>query len=156
EVVTQERPVLVVPMAGQGQRFIAAGYDQPKPFIDVDGKSMIHRVLENLNLPHFETVRIARNEHMAAEAGQIPRLKAANERLQVIGIDGLTEGSACTILMAREHIHRDAPLLIANCDQIVDFDCHDFVEDALSRKLDGSILVFRETERSTKWSYVKT
>lgn len=151
-----EHPVLVVPMAGDGQRFVSAGYKQPKPFIDVDGKPMIARVLDNLNLPHFETVLIARNEHMAAEARQVAELKAGNDWLSFVGIDGLTEGSVSTILRAREKIHRDAPLLIANCDQIVDFDCTEFVEDALSKNLDGSILVFREPARNPKWSYVKT
>lgn len=151
-----ERPVLVVPMAGEGQRFADAGYKQPKPFIDVNGKSMIERVLDNLHLPHFETVLIARNEHMAAEAGQVAKLKSANDWLSFVGIDGLTEGSVSTILRARNKIHRDTPLVIANCDQIVDFDCSEFVEDALSRNLDGSILVFREPDRNPKWSYVKT
>jgi len=39
---------IVIPMAGLGSRFSAAGFEKPKPFIDVSGKAMIVRVLENL------------------------------------------------------------------------------------------------------------
>ena len=34
---------IVIPMAGLGSRFSKAGYEKPKPFIDVNGKPMIHR-----------------------------------------------------------------------------------------------------------------
>ena len=74
----------------------------------------------------------------------------------IVPVDQLTEGSVCTILLARNEIDRNAPLLIANCDQIVDFDCSEFIDDCIERKLDGSILVFREPGRSPKWSYAKT
>ena len=41
---------IVVPMAGRGYRFVEQGYTDPKPFIDVNGKPMIQRVIENLNI----------------------------------------------------------------------------------------------------------
>ena len=37
-------------MAGEGSRFKDAGYTFPKPLIDVNGKPMIQRVVENLEL----------------------------------------------------------------------------------------------------------
>jgi hypothetical protein len=46
-------------------------------------------------------------------------------------------------------------LLIANCDQIVDFSAADFVSDAKSRKLDGSILTFHDPSRDPKWSFAR-
>src|SRR3546814_9983194 len=67
----------------------------------------------------------------------------------------MTEGTACTLLHARNEVAENAPLMIANCDQIVDFDCADFVTDCFSRDLDGSILVFREPDRNPKWSYAR-
>ena len=38
---------ILIPMAGLGSRFAKAGYKKPKPFIDVSGKPMIVRVVEN-------------------------------------------------------------------------------------------------------------
>jgi NDP-sugar pyrophosphorylase family protein len=149
------KPILVIPMAGEGARFVRAGYKEPKPFINVAGKSMIQRVLENLDFKSFETVLLARAEHLARLPSPVRELIVGNS-IRVVPVDQLTEGSVCTILLGRREIDRNAPLLIANCDQLVDFDCKDFIADCINRKLDGSILVFREPSGDPKWSYVRT
>jgi dTDP-glucose pyrophosphorylase len=59
------------------------------------------------------------------------------------------------VLTARAHIDPDAPLLIANCDQIVDFDCAAYIGDAVERNLDGSILCFKDRDRNPKWSFAR-
>jgi NDP-sugar pyrophosphorylase family protein len=145
---------VVIPMAGLGSRFSAAGYSKPKPFIDVKGATMIERVMDNLRLENGRFVLIALQSHLDAE----PQVKAALEGrpdLTFAPIDFVTEGAACTVLTARSHLDPEAPLLIANCDQIVDFECEAFVEDAVARGLDGSILVFKNKERDPKWSFAK-
>lgn len=150
-----KRPTLVIPMAGDGSRFVKAGYRRPKPFIDVCGKPMIWRVLENLDYTNFQVVLLARNAHLEAEP-KFARELANQKQVRIVEVDRLTEGSVCTVLLGRREIDREAPLLIANCDQIVDFDCARFIEDCRQRRLDGSILVFREPTRNTKWSYAQT
>ena len=147
-----QRPTLVIPMAGEGSRFAKAGYKLPKPFIDVCGKPMIARVLDNLDHKAFDVVLLVRAAHLEAEPDLVQAL-AQDYNFRTVPVDQLTEGAACTILLARRDLNRNAPLLIANCDQIVDFDCDKFIKDCADRKLDGSILVFREPERNTKWSY---
>ncbi len=149
-----QRPTLVIPMAGEGARFVKAGYVLPKPFIDVCGVPMISRVLDNLDHKAFDVVLLARTAHLEAEP-ELAQSLIADRGFKVVKVDRLTEGSACTVLLARREINRNAPLLIANCDQIVDFDCSKFVNDCLDRKLDGSILVFREPGRDPKWSYAR-
>tara|TARA_R110000796_G_scaffold240591_1_gene361737 strand:+ start:7799 stop:7978 length:180 start_codon:yes stop_codon:yes gene_type:complete len=42
---------VLIPMAGLGSKFKNAGFKNPKPLIDVAGKPMIQRVIENINLP---------------------------------------------------------------------------------------------------------
>ena len=141
-------------MAGEGRRFKSAGYKKPKPFIDVNGKPMITRVLDNLNMPNARFILIARSEHLAAE----PEVSAELEKnydCRFITVDKLTEGMACTILFAREFINNDNPLLLANSDQLVDITIADFVEDCLSGQMDGSIMTFTDRERNPKWSFVK-
>ncbi len=143
---------IVIPMAGEGRRFLDAGYTTPKPFIDVDGIPMIERVLRNVNAPGANYILIARREHVENAAAQEIAEKYG---VTYITVDKLTEGTACTALYARKYINNDAPLLFANSDQIVDIDINDFVADCDKRGLCGSILTFRDEEKNNKWSFVE-
>jgi NDP-sugar pyrophosphorylase family protein len=145
---------VVIPMAGLGSRFVKEGYQKPKPFIDVLGKTMIERVMDNLSLPEANYILLARREHIEREANLVAQL-LERPKLKIITVEQLTEGTACTVLLARQEIDRDAPLLIANCDQIVDFNCVDFIDDCFENNLDGSILVFEDPELNPKWSFAK-
>ncbi|NDJ28150.1 lipopolysaccharide biosynthesis protein [Campylobacter sp. MIT 12-8780] len=145
---------IVIPMAGLGSRFVKAGFDKPKPFIDILGKPMIIRVLENLRYKGAKYILIARKEHLIQEKKLIDEIKN-NFNAEFIGIDKLTEGTACTVLYARKYIDNDKPLMIANSDQIVDINIADFIDDSLNRGLDGSILTFIDQEKNPKWSFVK-
>lgn len=145
---------IVIPMAGLGSRFKDAGYETPKPFIDVMGKPMILRVLENLAMPSARYILITRKGHfLGLSAEHEKQLEQFN--VTVIEIDHLTEGTACTVLFARSLINNDDPLLIANSDQLVDMNIADFISDASERNLDGSILCFPEPSGDKKWSYAK-
>jgi len=145
---------IVIPMAGLGSRFSIAGFEKPKPFIDVNGKPMISRVLDNIGIKNAKFFLIAQKSHLEKESiivNEIEKKYDAN----FIPIDGLTEGTACTVLHARKHINNDSPLIIANSDQIVDIDLSKFLMDCQNRKLDGSILCFEDPEKNPKWSFAK-
>lgn len=146
---------IVIPMAGEGSRFVKAGYDKPKPFIDVLGKPMIEHVIENLAYDNARYILIARKEHLQREQEVVKQL-AEKYNATFIGIDKLTEGTACTVLYAKEYIDNDDPLLIANSDQIVDLDIKTFIDDCETRNLDGSILTFHDHEMNPKWSFAAT
>lgn len=150
--VAPPRVNIVIPMAGRGSRFRDAGYTKPKPFIDVAGKAMIERVLENLAFPNAQFILIAQQEHLDAEPEFAARLGSRPD-VRIVPLTAVTEGSACTVLVARPYIDDDVPLLIANCDQLVDIDIADFLDDCHSRRLDGSILCFRDVKRDPKWSF---
>ncbi len=145
---------IVIPMAGMGSRFAKEGYAKPKPFIDVAGKPMICRVIDNLYYPNANYYLIARKEHLEAEAALVKEIET-NYNAKFIAIDKLTEGTACTVLYAREVINNDMPLLIANSDQIVDCDIKAFIDECLSNKKDGSILTFIDEELNPKWSFAR-
>lgn len=145
---------IVIPMAGLGSRFAKDGYEKPKPFIDVAGKSMIARVIENLYIPKANYILIARKEHLEREKALVQQL-STSYNATFIGIDKVTEGTACTVLFARQYINNNTPLLIANSDQLVDSSNEDFVNDCLNRKLDGSILTFTDHEKNPKWSFAR-
>jgi UDP-N-acetylglucosamine diphosphorylase / glucose-1-phosphate thymidylyltransferase / UDP-N-acetylgalactosamine diphosphorylase / glucosamine-1-phosphate N-acetyltransferase / galactosamine-1-phosphate N-acetyltransferase len=145
---------IVIPMAGAGSRFSQAGFQKPKPFIDVKGKPMIVRVLENLAYPQARYILIARKEHMDAETALVHQIERDFNAI-FIPIDKLTEGTACTILYARRYINNELPILIANSDQIVDMSIANFIEDCQRRQLDGSIVTFVDEKRDPKWSFAK-
>lgn len=145
---------IVIPMAGQGSRFAQVGYEKPKPFIDVNGKPMIVRVMENLAYKDANFILIGRKEHLDKEALMVEELKA-KFCCTIIAIDKLTEGTACTVLYAHKAINNNHPLLIANSDQIVDASISDFIDDCIERDLDGSILCFDDKELNPKWSFAK-
>jgi len=145
---------IVIPMAGEGSRFKKAGYIKPKPFIDVLGKPMIVRVLENLKFEDANYILIARKEHLEKEKDLVENIKN-NFNVTFIPITNLTEGTACSVLYARKYINNDTPLLIANSDQIVNIRLEELINDCKNRNLDGSILTFIDKYKDPKWSFAK-
>ena len=145
---------VVIPMAGLGSRFLNAGYDVPKPFIEVNGKPLIELVLENLRLPDARYILLVRQEHMQSQAAALDQL-AKKFDVQLVPIPKLTEGAACTVLHAHRLINTDVPLLLANSDQFIDASVQEYIEDCMHRGLDGSILTFIDAEKNPKWSFAK-
>jgi dTDP-glucose pyrophosphorylase len=141
-------------MAGMGSRFSKAGFEKPKPFIDVDGKPMIVRVLENLVYEDARYILIARQEHLDKEPDLVREIEKKFNAV-FICIDKLTEGTACTALYARKLINNETPLLISNSDQIIDVDIAVFINDCVQRGLDGSILTFIDEFQDPKWSFAR-
>ena len=139
-------------MAGAGSRFVKAGYASPKPFIDVCGKTMIERVLDNLKIDDSHFILIVREEHFILEK-DILELIREHYDCKIITVDKLTEGAVCTILLSSWLINNEEPLLLANSDQIVEMNLQDFIDDTDKRKLEGSIFTFYSNH--PKWSYAK-
>jgi NDP-sugar pyrophosphorylase family protein len=141
---------IVIPMAGRGQRFIDEGYDKPKPLIEVMGVPMIKRVIDSLALKKYECrfIFIALQEHL--EQGLQDYL---SDKGTVIPLNLVTEGAVCTTLMALKHINNDTPLVIANCDQYLEWDFDNFISDA--SEYDGSVVVFNSTNPHHSYALVK-
>ena len=49
---------LLLPIAGNGQRFIDAGYTSPKPLIEINGKTILDRSLESVNIDNCNLIFI--------------------------------------------------------------------------------------------------
>lgn len=144
---------IVIPMAGAGSRFSAAGYILPKPLIDVSGKPMIEVVVNNIRpkRPH-RYIFICQKAHV--EQYDLKNfLYALAPNCEVIQIDEVTEGAACTVLMARSFIDSDAPLMIVNSDQYVDFDINNYLDTLDKKGLDGLIMTMWAD--NPKWSFVE-
>ena len=142
---------VLIPMAGAGSRFEKAGYTFPKPLIDVRGKPMIQWVVDNLNV-EAKYIFIVQQSHFK-KYNLKETLSNFCPNNEIIQIDGITEGAACTTLLAKQYIDKDEPLIIANSDQFVEWDSDEFIYSCNAGDLDANILTFNSTH--PKWSYAK-
>lgn len=145
---------ILIPMAGEGSRFAKEGYTFPKPLIDVNGKPMIQTVVENLDF-NAEYIFLVRGEHLNKYEGLEDTLqRITNGKCSIVVVDELTEGAACTALLAKEHIDNDEDLLIANSDQYIEYSPENF--NMLKEMTDVDAMVYTFEAVHPKWSFVKT
>jgi NDP-sugar pyrophosphorylase family protein len=145
---------ILIPMAGEGSRFAKEGYTFPKPLIDVNGKPMIQTVVENLDFD-CEYIFLLRKEHLEKYEGMLDTLgRITNDRFQYVVVDGLTEGAACTALLAEEYIDNDEDLLIANSDQFIEYEPENFKSFKNLTNTDAIVFTFNAVH--PKWSFVRT
>lgn len=138
-------------MAGRGKRFVDAGHEVPKPLINVLGKPMIQAVVENLQIDGDYIFIIQRQYDDDYNVADL--LTQIVPNCTIIQIDGITEGPACTALLAENYINDD-PLIIVNCDQIIeDFNIEHLLKFTKVNKADGVLGAFIST--SNKNSYLK-
>ena len=141
-------------MAGKGSRFKDAGYAFPKPLIEIMGKTMVEVVVNNLR-PNCEYrfIFICQKEHYEKyDLYNILKNSTLN-KFEVVQINGVTEGAACTVLTASQFINNNDELLIANSDQYIETDINEFVRFARKGKKDGLIMTFNSSH--PKWSYAR-
>jgi len=142
---------ILIPMAGRGKRFEDAGYSFPKPLIDINGKAMIQVIVENLNFA-ADHIFLCQSEHCAKYSLK-ELLRLISPDCKIINVNGVTEGAACTALLAKELINNDDELIIANSDQWIDWNNQHFLSFLRNNDADGGIVTFIATH--PKWSFVK-
>ena len=146
-----EKLNVLIPMAGAGSRFEKAGYTFPKPLIDVNGKPMIQVVVDNLNLDANFIYVVQKSHRQKYNLDTLLNLITPN--CTIIEVDGITEGAACTALLAKDYINNDNPLFFANSDQYVEWNSSEFMYKMQETNFDGGIVTFKSTH--PKWSFVK-
>ncbi|MDC3404088.1 HAD-IA family hydrolase [Candidatus Pelagibacter sp.] len=142
---------ILIPMAGAGSRFADAGYIFPKPLIEIDKKPMIQWVVESLNI-RANYIFIIQKEHQK-KYNIKSVLQILKPNCKIVELDSITEGAACTTLLAKKFINNNNPLIIANSDQYVEWNSAKSIYNFISQKLDGAILTFKAIH--PKWSYAK-
>lgn len=145
---------ILIPMAGEGSRFVKEGYTFPKPLIDVNGKPMIQKVIENLDFD-CEYIFLVRQEHIKNYPGILDTLeRITNGNFSYVIVKQLTEGAACTALLAEKLINSEEDLLIANSDQFVEYEPNNFLTLKNLTNVDSMVFTFNAVH--PKWSFVKT
>ena len=142
---------VLIPMAGAGSRFEKSGYTFPKPLIDVNGEPMIKVVSENLNLDANFIYIVQKSHREKYNLDTLLNLVSPN--CTIVEVDGITEGAACTTLLAKEFIDNNQPLIMANSDQFLEWDSNEFMYKMNETDADGGIITFTSTH--PKWSFAK-
>lgn len=133
---------ILLPMAGNGSRFQQKGFTDPKPLIDVMGRPMIDRVIENLGYDNKYTFVVRKEHYIGNEQRFHTIFRQTGGQFAVYKLDEVTDGAARTCLKAKHLIKLDEPLIIANCDQIMNWDAHAFYNTFMTTECDGMILTF--------------
>ncbi len=146
---------ILILAAGPKEPYLNAGFTFPKNLIEVGGKPLLQVVIENLAPLKAEEGRfifVIRQEEIARfHTDQV--IKLLDPEAIIVASHGETSGAACTALLAIEHINSDAPLLIANGDQLLEVDQVEMVRRFAQRELDGGIPVFHDVH--PRYSFAK-
>lgn len=142
---------VLIPMAGLGSRFKDAGYVFPKPLVEVDGKPMIQAVVESIGVNARYTYIVQKEHYEKYNLSYL--LNLITPDCNIVQVDGITEGAAVTCLLAKEYIDNESPLILANSDQIVEWNSRKFIYELMTKNADGGIATFESTH--PKWSYAK-
>jgi NDP-sugar pyrophosphorylase family protein len=140
-------------MAGRGSRFLQEGFKLPKPLIPIHGRPMIELVINNLR-PRQEHrfIFLCLSEHIK-RYNIDARLQVWAPGSVVVEVADVTEGAACTVLLAKKLINSLEPLMIANSDQWIDFSIDDYLACLGTKELDGLIMTMWADD--PKWSFVR-
>lgn len=144
---------IVIPMAGAGSRFAISGYTDPKPLIPIEGFPMIQVVIHNLKpLCNHRFIFICQKSHLEKYDLE-KKLNLWAPNCIIIGIDEVTEGAACTVLLAKKFINNNNPLMIANSDQFINVDINQYLNTLSNNDLDGLIMTMKADD--PKWSFIE-
>jgi dTDP-glucose pyrophosphorylase len=146
---------IVIPMAGRGKRFADVGHLVPKPLIPVFGKPMYSWAVDGLPLdPTTRLIFVCLKEHLdGSNLERDIQTRYAPHNPAVIALDQVTEGQACTVLMARPYINSAEELIIYNADTHYQTSIRQALMTSL-QSADGVLDVFRA--EGDHWSFART
>ncbi len=139
-------------MAGRGERFRIQGFEVPKPIIDIHGSPMIQAAIDSLGVHGNYIFIVFDYENDSFNKKILEAIHSSCPNPKIIKINFITEGPASTVILAKELINNDEPLLVANCDQIMKWDSEEFLK-AIDTKKDGIVVTYFST--TEKNSYVE-
>ena len=150
---------IVIPMSGFGERFRRAGYETPKPLIVVDGKPIIHHVIDLFpgdhdflfvcNESHLENPKFRMRE-ILGEAG-------VRHRIHPIAPHKL--GPVHAILSAKELLDPELETIVNYADFTCLWNFEDFCEAVSDPNISGAVPAYRgfhpHSGGTTNYAYIR-
>ena len=134
------KPILLVPIAGKGQRFVDDGFHMPKPLIMVDDKHIIDWSFLSINKDEYDIVFVVRKEHIYNFGMDTILRNKFGEDIKIVETDKITSGTVASCLLAKDLINNKQQLVIYTLD--VHFQ-NQFSINAVDKESDGFILTFK-------------
>lgn len=148
EVVFNEEPILVLPMAGKGSRFAEKGYLLPKPLLDVNGKTMIEAAVKPLP-PTKRKVFVCLSEHLSKfELSNKIHSSFANSEIVVLNEVSKGQACSCEVAIKESRIKDNESILISACDNAVVYSNSKYVELQNDENIDVIVWTFRNSQSS--------
>jgi len=134
------RMKIIIPMTGYGSRFVAAGYQDLKPFIKVQGRPIIQWIIEGIYPGETDILFVCRKEHLDSIPGMWEQLLQIAPTAEVFAIENwVKKGPVYDVLRARARIPDDVPCIISYCDFYMHWDWAAFKKDVAARGCDGCV-----------------
>ena len=133
---------IIIPMSGLGQRFINAGYDMPKPLIEVDGKPIIEHVV-NL-FPRENNIKfICNNKHLKeTNMREVLNSFCPQGEIYDVPVEG-RQGPVHAVSLIFNNIDDNKEVIVSYCDYGTWWDYEKFLNDTRKRNADGAIACYR-------------
>lgn len=146
---------ILVPLGGQSLFFESDEYPFPKPLIEINGKSMIELVIENLSSIKEDSkfIFVVKTEDCNKYHLDNVLNLLTDSKCVIIKLDGETKGAVCSALIAIENINNQKKLIITNGDQIINHDLNEILKYFENKNVDAGVICFSSVH--PKWSYVR-
>ena len=146
---------ILIPMAGAGSRFSITGNTTPKPLIQVLNKTLIEHSIDSFNVDG-KFIFITRDFDDPRDNKTLSNiLKQKRPESVEIRLKKLTRGAAESILHAKEHINNNDPLVIYNCDQIINWEAEDFLNFVDAKDPDASVVLYESDDPKNSFAEIK-
>jgi NDP-sugar pyrophosphorylase family protein len=150
---------IIIPMSGFGERFRRAGYEVPKPLIEIDGKPIIAHVIDMFPGEH-DFIFICNQDHLSNPVYSMEAiLKQLCPTGRVIGIAPHKLGPIHAVRQIDDIIDHARPVVVNYCDFTCYWDWHQFKEDMVASKCDGAIPAYKgfhpHTLGITNYAYMR-
>lgn len=137
---------VIIPMTGYGSRFVAAGYQELKPFIRVMGRPVIEWIVKDMYPADVNIIFVCRGEHLMKDASMRERLLLLAPEAKIVSIeDWVKKGPVYDVLrgyrelLAQQAIDAQEPCIINYCDFYMQWDYAAFAQEAAERGCDGAV-----------------
>lgn len=130
-------------MAGFGERFRRAGFDRPKPLIQVHGRPMIAWVLD-LFPGVDDPILLCNQDHLdEPEWSMRDTLLGLRPNARVVGVPSHNLGPVFTLAEGMAALDLDDDVLVCVCDLNFAWDFHHFVRWIHASGADGAVVAYR-------------
>lgn len=131
---------IIIPMTGYGSRFVAAGYKELKPFIEVQGKPIIQWIIDGMYPGETDILFVCRKEHLDTIPDMREKLLGIALTAEIYAIDDwVKKGPVYDVLRASDCIPDDVPCIINYCDFYMYWDWSRFKKEVWERGCEGCV-----------------